>query len=358
MSYGCERDAGVSSSFARLKKELGVWGGLNHAPISGTLELTPYCNLNCPMCYIHLDPVRAAGQGKHLTGAQWLEILRQAAEMGTFLVTVTGGEPFLHPDFWDIYEGIVRLGILPVIYTNGCLIDEGIVERLKAYPPHSMKISVYGASDETYEAMCGVKKGFTRLSHAIDLLKEAGLPFYTTSTVVRENAHDLCAMYKFAAEKRIPFEHTFAVTGTQRDALSNPHASRIRASEMVWRLETLEKEIRPATDKAFAFCSGYGTSFHVSWNGRLGYCTFATKPCVPLTDPIDFPAAWRELLRLTGDIRVPPECTDCEWFMFCKRCPGLLCSESGEPDQVSPAFCQQAEELYRIYQQKKAEAVG
>ncbi|MBQ4112264.1 MAG: radical SAM protein [Clostridia bacterium] len=358
MSYECERDAGVSSSFARLKKELGVWGGLNHAPISGTLELTPYCNLSCPMCYIHLDPVRAAGQGKHLTGAQWLEILRQAAEIGTFLVTVTGGEPFLHPDFWDIYEGIIRLGILPVIYTNGCLIDEGIVERLKAYPPHSMKISVYGASDETYEAMCGVKKGFTRLSHAIDLLKEAGLPFYTTSTVVRENAHDLCAMYKFAAEKRIPFEHTFAVTGTQRDALSNPHASRIRSSEMVWRLETLEKEIRPATDKAFAFCSGYGTSFHVSWNGRLGYCTFATKPCVPLTDPIDFPAAWRELLRLTGDIRVPPECADCEWFMFCKRCPGLLCSESGEPDQVSPAFCQQAEELYRIYQQKKAEAVG
>jgi hypothetical protein len=42
--------------------------------------------------------------------------------------------------------------------------------------------------------------------------------------------------------------------------------------------------------------------------------------------------------------------------MFCKRCPGLLCSESGEPDKISPAFCQQAEELYRLYQQKKAEA--
>lgn len=356
MSFGCEHEVGVHSSFARLKKELGLWGSLNEAPVSGTLELTPYCNLNCPMCYVHLDPIRAAKQGKHLTGAQWLEIVRQAAEMGTFMLTITGGEPFLHPNFWEIYEGIVKMGILPIIYTNGCLINEQIVERLKEYPPHNMKISIYGASDETYETMCGVKGGFTKLSHAIDLLKEAGIRFYTTSTVVHENAHDLYAMYKFAAEKQIPFDHTFAVTGTQRDALADPHASRIRSTEMRWKLETLEQEKRPATDKAFAFCSGYGVSFNVSWNGRLGYCTFATKPYVQLTEPFDFPAAWKEMLRLTRAIQVPPECKDCEWFMFCKRCPGLLCSESGEPDKISPAFCQQAEELYRLYQQKKAEA--
>jgi radical SAM protein with 4Fe4S-binding SPASM domain len=356
MSFSCDHHVGIHSSFLRLKKELGVWGALHNAPISGTLELTPYCNLNCPMCYVHLDPIRAAGQGKHLTGAQWLEIMRQAAEMGTFLVTVTGGEPFLHPDFWDIYEGIIRLGILPVIYTNGCLIDEKVVERLRKYPPHNMKISIYGASDETYETMCGVKNGFTRLSRAIDLLKEAGIRFYTTGTIVRENVRDLYAIYKFAAEKRIPFSHTFAVTGTQRHSLADPHASRIPATELRWSVDALEKEIRPATDKAFAFCAGYGTSFNISWNGHLGYCTFATKPSVRITDPIDFSAAWHEMLGMTRAIQVPSACRDCEWFMFCKRCPGLLCSESGEPDQVSPAFCRQAEEMYRLYLRKKAEA--
>lgn len=356
MSFGCENDIGTHSSFARLKKELGLWGSLNSAPISGTLELTPYCNLNCPMCYVHLDPIRAAKQGKHLTGAQWLEIVRQAADMGTFMLTITGGEPFLHPDFWEIYEGVIKMGILPILYTNGCLINEQIVERLKAYPPHRMKISIYGASDETYETMCGVKGGFTKLSRAIDLLKEAGIPFFTTSTVVRQNAHDLYAMYKFAYEKQIPFEHTFAVTGTQRDALADPHASRLASADMQWSLAALEKEMRPATKNPFAFCASYGTSFSITWHGRLSYCTFATKPYVQLADPIDFPSAWREMIRKTKEIRIPPECDTCEWYMFCKRCPGLLCSESGESDKVDPTFCRQAEEMYRIYQKLKAEA--
>ena len=355
MSLGCEHDVGTHSSFDKLTRELGVWASFHGAPVSGTLELTPYCNLNCPMCYVHLDPIRAAKQGKHLTGKQWLEIIRQARDEGTLMLTVTGGEPFLHPDFWEIYEGIVTMGILPTIYTNGCLIDERIVERLKQYPPHNMKISIYGASDETYESMCGVKNGFTKLSHAIDLLKEAGIRFFTTSTIVHENAHDLAAMYRFAAEKQIPFNHTFAVTGTVRDAIADPHASRIGVNEMLFTLRGLEKEKRPATKRAFAFCSSYGTSFNVSWHGRVGYCTFAIKPYVQLTDPIDFPAAWMQVLEMTKAIQVPPECDDCEWYMFCKRCPGLLCSESGEPDRVSPAFCKQAEEMYRVYQKLKAE---
>ena len=355
MSFGCECEIGIASSFAKMKQELGVWASFHDAPISGTLELTPYCNLNCPMCYVHLDPIRAAKQGKHLTGKQWLEIVRQAKDMGTLIVTMTGGEPFMHPDFWEIYEGIVTMGVLPIIYTNGCLIDEKVVERLKQYPPHNMKISIYGASDATYETMCGVKNGFTKLSRAIDLLKEADIRFYATSTVVHENAHDLVAMYQFAAEKRIPFNHTFAVTGTVRDAISDPHSSRIGVNEMYFTLKGMEKEMRPATDRPFAFCTGYGTSFNVSWHGRLGYCTFATKPYVQLTEPLDFAKAWKEMLEKTKAITVPAECADCEWYMFCKRCPGLLCSESGEPDKVNPAFCKQAEEMYRIYLRLKAE---
>lgn len=355
MSLGCEIEQDLSNSFARMKKELGVWASFNNVPISGTFELTPYCNLNCPMCYIHLDPIRAAKQGKHLTGKQWLEIARQASEMGVLILTLTGGEPFLHPDFWEIYEGIVKLGILPHIYTNGCLIDEKVVERFKQYPPYNMKISIYGASNETYETMCGVKNGFTKVSHAIDLLKEAGIPFYTTSTIVRENAHDLAALYQFAVEKQIPFTHSIAVTGTVRDAISDPHASRLDASDLKYTLAGLEKEKRPIVKRPFAFCSGYGVSFDISWHGHLGYCNFATKPYVQLADPIDFPSAWKKMLQLTKEIKIPAECENCEWAMFCKRCPGLLCSESGEPDKVSPAFCSRAEELYRAYMQLKAE---
>ncbi len=355
MSLGCENDAGVHTSFAQLKRELGLWGAFHNAPVGATFELTPYCNLNCPMCYVHLDPARAALQGKHLTGKQWLEIARQSADMGTLQVTLTGGEPFLHPDFWEIYEGIVQMGILPIIYTNGCLIDEKIVERFKAFPPHNIKISIYGASDQTYEAMCGVKNGFTRLSHAIDLLKEAGIPFYTTATMVRENVQDLGEMYRFAVDKQISFTHTFAVTGNQRDAISTPHESRLTNRELRWSLEALEAEKRPERKEAFAFCTGYGTSYCITWHGRMTFCNFAHKPYVRITDPIDLKQVWEEMLAKTRQIKVPAECATCEYYMFCKRCPGLLASESGDPEKATPSFCQQAKDMYEQYVRLKAE---
>lgn len=355
MSIGCDNDVGVHASFAQLKRELGVWGAINHAPTSATFELTPYCNLNCPMCYVHLDPVSAAKQGKHLTGAQWLEIARQTAELGTLIVTITGGEPFLHPDFWEIYEGVIKLGMLPHIYTNGCLIDEKVVERLREYPPHNMKISIYGASDETYEKMCGVKNGFTRLTHGLKLLREAGINFYTSCTVVRENAFDLPELYRFAYEHQYRFFHTLGVTGTQRGSIADPQKSRIHSDEINWTLEALEAERRPKVDNAFAFCGGYGNSYGITWNGRMIYCTFATKPYAQIAEPINVAAAWKEMLEKTSAIRFPKECDTCEYVEFCKRCPGLLASESGDPEKVSPAFCRQAEGLYRAYVKLKAE---
>lgn len=355
MSLGCDNDVGVHSNFAQLKRELGVWGAFNSAPVSATFELTPYCNLNCPMCYVHLDPVRAAKQGKHFTGKQWLEIARQSAEMGTLILTLTGGEPLLHPDFWEIYEGVIKMGMLPIIFTNGCLIDEKVVEKLKEYPPHNIKISIYGASDETYETMCGVKNGFTKLSHALDLLKESGLRFYTTTTVVRENAHDLGNMYRFAAEKQIPFTHTFAVTGNQRDAISNPDNSRIDSTSIRWTLEALEAEKRPEKKEAFAFCSSYGTSYGITWHGHMTYCTFATAPYAQVKEPINLREVWKEMLSKTDAIKVPAECADCPYYMFCQRCPGLLAAESGDPEKVTPAFCRRAEDMYNLYMKLKAE---
>ena len=46
------------------------------------------------------------------------------------------------------------------------------------------------------------------------------------------------------------------------------------------------------------------------------------------------------------------ECSDCQWSMFCQRCPGLLCSESGHPEKISPNLCQTAENLYKLYHKR------
>jgi sulfatase maturation enzyme AslB (radical SAM superfamily) len=55
-------------------------------------------------------------------------------------------------------------------------------------------------------------------------------------------------------------------------------------------------------------------------------------------------------------IKTPEECQTCEHVEFCRRCPGLLASESGDPEKVSKSFCSQAAEKHRIYNELKAKA--
>ncbi len=349
MSAGCEHGIGLSDSFAKLSNELAMWAKIQRFPLNATFELTPLCNLRCPMCYVRLDRASMEQQGRLLSAAEWLEIARQSCDMGTLNVILTGGEPFLHTEFWDNYEGLKEMGLLVIIYTNGCLIDEKVVERLKANPPYNMKISIYGASDETYGAMFGDPKGFTRVCHGLELLREAGVPFYCSATVVHENLKDMAELCRFMFEKQIRFVPTTAVTLSGRGALSDPASSRLAPSEQRWTLASLEKEKHKPSSHPFGYCGAYTTFYFMNWRGCLSYCAYAPKPYVQVGSPPRLKESWEKLLELTDAIRIPPECENCEHAEFCRRCPGLLASESGDPEVVCESFCKQAEEKHRLY---------
>ena len=115
MGFDCDQNLELSSDFGRLKSELGMWSRIRKFPLQAIFELTPLCNLRCPMCYVRLDKSHMALQGKLHSAKEWLELARQSAEMGLLFVTVTGGEPLLHPEFWDIYNGLTEMGILVTI---------------------------------------------------------------------------------------------------------------------------------------------------------------------------------------------------------------------------------------------------
>ena len=71
-------------------------------PISGTFEMTPRCNFNCRMRYVHIKDDQIPQYGKELTASQWLSIASQAKEAGTVWLCITGGEPLMHPEFETI----------------------------------------------------------------------------------------------------------------------------------------------------------------------------------------------------------------------------------------------------------------
>ena len=123
----------------------------NRTPISGTFELTPRCNMNCKMCYVHQQYPKE----QELSVAQWLAMGKEATARGMLFLLLTGGEPFLREDFADIYLGLRRLGLMVSVNTNASLLNDEILAAFRQAPPARVNVTLYGGSEQTYSTLCG-----------------------------------------------------------------------------------------------------------------------------------------------------------------------------------------------------------
>ncbi|MCE1246413.1 MAG: radical SAM protein [Firmicutes bacterium] len=91
-------------------------------------ELTLRCNMNC----IHCGSTAGEPRPNELTEKEGLDLIDQMAELGTKILTLSGGEPLMHPS-WHIYaKKLVEKGIAAYIITNGLLLEAAIPKMLEA----------------------------------------------------------------------------------------------------------------------------------------------------------------------------------------------------------------------------------
>lgn len=175
-------------------------------PLSGTFELTARCNLRCRMCYIHREENDGEIKTDEFSSEEWLNIAKEAQQCGMLFLLLTGGEPFIRPDFEEIYRRCRELGIIVSINTNGTMLGEKQVELLRKLPPQRVNITLYGASEATYEKLCRSGSAFERAYRAVAMLTEAGVPVKINYSVTPYNIGDLDAVERFANEHNLPLQ--------------------------------------------------------------------------------------------------------------------------------------------------------
>ena len=185
-----------------LATHLHLMGRKFGLPVSGTFELTARCNFNCPMCYVHLNQEDVNARGKELTAEQWIELGRQAKEAGTMFILLTGGEPFVRKDFFQIYRALKQMGMLISINTNGSMLKGEILQNLLQDPPHRINISLYGGCNETYKNMCGLN-AFDLVTENIRALKLAGVDVRINLSITPYTRQDVDKIYAFAQSLNI-----------------------------------------------------------------------------------------------------------------------------------------------------------
>ena len=123
-------------------------------PLCGQFELTPLCNFNCRMCYVHLDADQLAGR-KILTVPVWKDLMRQAWEAGMMHATLSGGECLAYPGFDELFLYLHSLGCEVTILTNGYLLDDQRIAFFRQHTPACIQITLYGSNDDVYERVTG-----------------------------------------------------------------------------------------------------------------------------------------------------------------------------------------------------------
>ena len=339
-------------------------------PFSGTFELTSRCNLDCRMCYIHKRQNDREAMKRELPAAVWLEIAAAAQKQGMLLLLLTGGEPLLRKDFKELYTGLRRLGILLSINTNGTLITQEMVDFFKADRPLRVNLTLYGASPETYERLCGDASAYDRAYRAVDMLLQAGIRVKLNYSATPENIADLPAVYAYArarglviqtASYMFPPIRACEMCEFSTDRLTPEESAQIkweyelfRAGDNLAGLETRAEALlagKPApspdsecqelpTEKIR--CRAGDTTFWVTYAGEMRPCGMMSTPTVDVLS-MGFAEAWKATGKARSEIMFPAKCTTCEKRNACELCPAVCYAETGSFTGVPEYLCRRTE---------------
>lgn len=312
-------------------------------PIMGTFELTPRCNFNCKMCYVHLSEKRIPEFGREMNAEEWIRLAEQARDAGMLSLCITGGDPLLHPEFETIYRALAQMGFIITLQTNASMLSPNILRLLDEYPPNEVKITVYGSNDDVYRDVCGVEKGFTRVDTGIRSLMALNIPVFLVTTVIKQNMHDLSKIHKYTQELGVPWIYSSAAYPSSRGAETD--ASQVAIDEMTatdYRADVKRMLMLPPrkpNDKPCDYCKGYRISFWITWDGKMRFCSFMNEPDIDILGDSFLPA-WQKLVDYEEELRWPGECYNCEIHDVCRVCAGSLAARSGSINRVNKSFCE------------------
>ena len=168
--------------------------------VSFDLELTNRCNNNCRHCYINVPAYDKEAIKKELSLEDIEKIADEAVELGAVWCLITGGEPLLRQDFFDIYLLLKKKGLLVSVFTNATLITNKHIQLFKQYPPRDMEVTVYGVTKETYERVTRLTGSFKAFKRGLGLLLNNGIKVRLKTMALRSNIQEFSEICAFCRQ--------------------------------------------------------------------------------------------------------------------------------------------------------------
>jgi AdoMet-dependent heme synthase len=203
-------------------------------------EVTRSCNLACIHC-------RASAQDhpyeNELTTEECLQFLDELAAFASPIVILTGGEPLLRPDIFEVARYGTGKGFRMTMAVNGTLLSPDVVETMLDAGIQRISVSIDGAGADSHDAFRQVKGAFEGALRGISYARAAGLDFQINTTITQQNLHELEAIQQLAVSLGAVAHHIFLLVpmGRGKDLADRAISAEQYEKALHWFYEQKDK---------------------------------------------------------------------------------------------------------------------
>lgn len=273
--YGAGWFIGLTAFYFRrviplIRKFIPLYG------VTAILSMSYRCQCSCPHCGVNKRPAQAGGE---LSPEEVLKFIGDLARLGGACVHFFGGEPLMAPRLAEYVARTKSLGMVATVDTNGLLLDEAMVLKLKAAGIDLIRVSLDSPREEEHDAHRGIKGCWRRAMEGMRLCVKHGIPCFMSLYATKENlaSGDFEKMIALARETGVGVRFLSAIQSgrwKENEAvhLAPPEIAKLRgllAPDVCWETEFLQHKNVP-----FWCNSMLGNKFDVSAYGEVLACAY------------------------------------------------------------------------------------
>ena len=316
-------------------------------------NLTKKCNLRCPHCY--MEAGRPAE--RELTTDECLALIDEMQALGTEMLILTGGEPLLRKDIYDIARYASGRGLWVVMGTNGVLVTDAVARKMVECGIQGVGISIDSIDPEKHNRFRGGPNAWEYSVRALDVCRAHGLEVLIQTTVMAMNYDEIPELLAFARERGAWSFNLYFLVQTGRGQLMND-LSPERTDAMLAYLAEEQARYRPMLVrskcapqfKQIAYAKGLGGLESSGCMAGTGYCRITPEgdvtPCPYMTVVAgnvleqSFTEIWHTapmLQELRDAERLKGRCGRCAFKNLCGGCRCRAQAAFGDYLQEDPA---------------------
>ena len=322
------------------------------------IELTSKCNERCVHCYIpHKFKLY------NITDELYYSTLEQLSKMNVLSVTLSGGEPMMHPHFKEFLRAAKKYDFYVNILSNLTLLDDETIQIMKEGNVSSVQVSLYSMIPEHHDAITKLPGSFEKTKASILKLVENDLPLHVSCPTMKGNKDDYGEVLKWCHEHKIRAQTDYIMmaqynheTENLANRLSVEEAGNVIKSIMADDYEYQSAILAP---EFIQHCN------EVQFNPERRLCGVGISSCCMVANGNVYPCAgWQEMvlgnlnesslqdiwdnsekIKWLRGLKLKDlgngECCKCDKAAFCAPCMVRNANESptGNPLEINRHFC-------------------